>query len=115
MYLNNQALTVNWRLEPVDDPILLASLDLYLTPPDGIVVYTPAAIGAQDYVAPTATEFGMLSYIFTPNQLGLWTVTLTDGTEFANTIWYTYYLQISINDLYTKKFIVGDVLSSAFP
>lgn len=111
MYLIGSEITVNWTLEPAEEPIPLSSLDIYVTEPNGLVQYTNAAIAAERYVAPTDTSFGMLSYLFYPDALGLWLVTLTDGTELENTIYYEYKLQIDTNDIYTRKFVPGALFS----
>lgn len=110
MYLLNAELTVNWTLEPKDEPIPLSSLDIVLTEPNGQAVYTNAAIAADKYLAPTLTDFGTLCYTFLPNLVGLWCVALTDGTELAHTIYFEYKLQIDINDIFTKKFIPGSLI-----
>jgi len=110
MYLLNTDITVNWVLNVTSDTILLSDLDIKIEQPSGLSDYIPNAITAENYVQPTENSKGSVSYTFTASILGLWIITLTNGTEAINTIYSSSKLFISKNDIYTKKFAPMDNL-----
>lgn len=110
MYLINTVLTVNWYLLTGSNPPALAELDIRITPPDDNVIYLPGAIDVADYIPSTPTTKGLVTYDFTPNALGLWSVGLSTGDSSNNTDFYTHNIMVSKNDTYTEKFIKSDLL-----
>ena len=81
MYLINTTLTVNWLLLTGATPPLLADLDIRIVPPNGVSSYIASAILGGNYTPSTETTKGSVSYDFTPNALGLWTIGLSNGTS----------------------------------
>lgn len=112
MYLVNTTLTVNWVLRATIYEILRETLDIVIKPPKGKgnEQYFNAAILPENYVQPTSNTDGIVSFDFTPDQVGLWIIVLTDGTEDSNLIYYESKLLISKNDIYTKKHVKGSLL-----
>jgi hypothetical protein len=110
MYLLDTDLTVNWVFGAQDDVIALADLDVQIAAPDNTVVYENAAIDAEDFLAPTSTADGFASYTFTADQLGLWNITLTNGTGALNQIYMERKIFVSTNNILTKKYIDGSLL-----
>jgi len=110
MYLINTELTVNFYLLTGAAPPALAELDIRIIPPDGASEYIPNAIDIADYVESTVSTKGLVTYKFTPDQLGLWKVGLSRGTSSVNTEYYTHNIVVSINDTQTKKFVRSSLL-----
>lgn len=110
MYLINSLLTVNWYLLTGAAPPALAELDIRIVPPDGNAQYIPAAILVENYIPSTAYTKGLVSYQFTPDALGLWTVGLSRGTSTINTDYYTHDILVSTNDIFIKKFVKSSLL-----
>lgn len=110
MYLINTEITVNWYLYTANDPPLLADLDIHIVEPDGVSQYIDNAILAPDYTPSTSTTRGVAVYRFTPDKLGLWTITLSEGTGSQNQKFTTYEIVVSTNDILTKKYVKGSLL-----
>lgn len=112
MFLVNTQLTVNWKLRATIYDIPLTDLDIIIKPPqgEGNTVYTNSAIAAEDYIQPTTTTDGFVTYRFTPDSKGLWEVTLTNGVEGNNSIYYTHKIFVDSNDTHTKKFVDGSLI-----
>lgn len=110
MYLINTELTVNWYLLTGVSPPALATLDIRIVPPNGEAGYLPGVILADDYIPSTVDTKGLVTYRFTPDQLGLWTIGLSVGISSNNQDFYTHDIMVSINDTYTKKFVKSSLL-----
>ena len=103
MYLVNTTITVNWEIPATVITYLLEDFDISIKPPDRISTYIDNAILAENYLAPTPTTDGLVAYDFTPDEVGLWTITLSSGTGAAHVEFYSYKILVSKNDLYTRK------------
>lgn len=110
MYLIDTTLSVNWYLLTGDTPPLLAELDIRIVPPKSNAIYIPSAITEFNYIPSTATTKGLVTYEFTPDKLGLWTIGLSTGDSSNNVDFYTHDILVSINDTLTKKFVKSDLL-----
>jgi len=110
MYLINTTLTVNWVLLTVGNPPLLADLDIKIVPPDGTSSYLENSILAGNYTPSTISTKGAVSFDFIPNQLGLWEISLTEGTSALNRNFYTHKIIVSKNDTLIKKFVKSSLL-----
>lgn len=110
MYLINTELTVNWYLLTGSNPPALSELDIRIVPPIGNAIYLSSAIAAEDYIPSTATTKGLVTYKFTPDELGLWTIGLSNGISSNNTDYYTHDIMVSINDTYIKKHVNSNLL-----
>jgi len=110
MYLINTELTVNWYLLTGDSPPALAALDIRIVPPNGEASYVSGGILADDYTESTADTKGLVVYRFTPDELGLWTIGLSEGISSDNTDFYTHSIMVSTNDIYTQKYVKSSLL-----
>lgn len=110
MYLINTVLSVNWYLLTGAAPPPVEELDIRITPPDNNVVYLPGAIAVENYVLSTATTKGLVTYEFTPDALGLWTIGLSRGISSENTEYYTHKIMVSINDTEIIKSVKSSLL-----
>ena len=110
MYLINTQLTLNWYLLTGANPPALADLDIHVTAPDMTSTYYDAAIASADYTQSTSTTKGLVVWRFTPDQEGLWKVTLTNGSSGTNTEYYTHEIPVGINDTSIQKFIKSNLL-----
>ncbi len=103
MYLINTEITINWEIPATTFVYTLDSWDIIVKKPDGSQEYFDAAILIADYLAPTTTTNGYVSYRVTPDTLGLWQIALTSGLGSLHYYYYEYKLQIAVNDLFTQK------------
>lgn len=103
MYLINTEITVNWVIPMTQLPKPVTDFDISIKDPDGLTTYTEAAIAPENYIVPTESTTGAISYPFTPNKLGLWIVTLSVGVEGDYEINYEYPLRISQNDTHVYQ------------
>lgn len=110
MYIVDTNIVVNWILPATDSPLGLADLDIYITPPGGEVVYINGAITGNNYIAPTVDTHGTVSYVLTPDILGLWKIVLASGENEEKVLYTEYKIKVSINDTYTKFFVRGSLL-----
>lgn len=107
MYLINTSIKVNWILSSNSNTITLASLDVIVTPPQGkgsSTVFT-GGILPDNYLAYTSTDDGYAAYEFTPDSIGLWTITLTNGTGTPNDIFYEDKILIDINATVVNEYV----------
>ena len=110
MYLLNSTLTVNWYLETGASPPALATLDIKITRPDRTNQYIDSAILAENYVESTANTKGTVAYDFTPDQEGLWEISLVSGSAAGNSIYYTHKIQVNAANTEIQKFVKGSLL-----
>jgi len=86
VYLLNAEVTIQWELLPTATPPALSELDLLIIPPYGDNTYLDAPIAVEDYLLPTVSTNGMVTYKFTPQDEGFWRIRLVTGTVLSNTI-----------------------------
>ena len=110
MYLINTTISVNWYLFTGAAPPDLAELDIRIVPPKSNAIYLPGAIHPTDYIPSTEFTKGLVTYEFTPNILGLWTIGLSTGTSTSSVDFYTHDVMVSINDTFTKKYVDSNLL-----
>lgn len=111
MYLINTELTVNWYVITGVAPPALSDFNITIVPPNGKATYLTSAItNSNDYVPSTVSTKGFISYKFTPNLVGLWTISLNEGTSASNVDHYTHNILVSINDTLIKKTINSSLL-----
>lgn len=110
MYLLNTDLTVHWVFGAQSDPIISTSLDVQVTTPGGAVTYYNNAIPVENFLSPGEFNEGFADYTFNANEVGLWTIVLTTGTDALNSIYRETKMFITTNDILTRKFIDGSLL-----
>jgi len=113
MFLLNSTIRMNWRLRNSMIDIERTSLDVRVRPPidtGGDVVYTNNAIAEEDFLAPTGGTDGWASYTFTPDQVGLWELVLTDGDENENTFYYERLIEVQEPDYHIRKKVPGSLI-----
>ena len=98
MYLLDTSITVNWKLDPTNQAIALADLFIQKTDPKGnseelINVLTPS-----NFIAPTINSFGFTEFIFTPDQLGLWVIVLSNKNVLNTPMYLPYNVYVTTND-----------------
>jgi hypothetical protein len=81
MYLLNAPTTIQWEILPTNSPPALADLDLLILDPLGNSVYTDSPILVENYIPPTDTTPGTVTYIIIPQYEGLWRIRLVVGTS----------------------------------
>ena len=97
MFIVDTTISVNWTVPPMVVPILLEDFDVKVTDPNGVETVYLGAIAVEDYISPTDTTDGGVSYHLTPTIKGVWSVVLIvdDGIHDLN---LAYNLQVHIND-----------------
>jgi len=97
MFIVNTTIAVNWVLPSMVVPTPLEDLDVRLRAPDGTVTIIESAIAAEDYIPPTDTQPGGVTYQFTPDSKGVWLVVLVVVSETAP-VYNEYFLEVWVND-----------------
>jgi len=81
MYLLNNATTIEWEILATVSPPDLADLDLLVIDPNGITEYKESPIDIANYIPPTETTTGKVTYVITPQLEGFWRIRLVRGTS----------------------------------
>lgn len=97
MFIVNTEIEINWGLPSMLVPIPLANFDVRVRKPDGSVIVDQSAILEENYVVPTDTTTGVVSYPLTPDTKGVWLVVLVVEEE-DRKLYYEYYLKVWEND-----------------
>lgn len=98
MFIENTTINVNWIIPAMVAPIPLTDFDIRIRDPECDVTIIPSAILAEDYILPTDTKAGGVTYPFVPTSKGVWLVVLTTKDGAAQHLYYEYYLEVHIND-----------------
>lgn len=98
MFILNTTIDVNWLFPATVQVYTYTDFDVIVRKPDGTSSYNESAILEQDFIAPTHNTTGGVTYKFTPDEIGVWLVILTIGTQDSSDIYYEYYLRISEAD-----------------
>jgi hypothetical protein len=106
MFVINTEITINYFLNNTDEAQLFTDFDVRVVEPNGDFTFYSSAILEADYVAPTSTTSGAVSYSFTPTTPGVWTVALIKGTEPDYDIYNEYTLRVIQPDTNVKQQVV---------
>ena len=98
MFLINTEIEVNWLLPATAQAYTYDSFDVIVKKPDGSSEYFESAIQENDFIAPTVSTIGGVTYRLNADALGVWVVVLTTGTSDSNDIYKEYYLRVSKDD-----------------
>lgn len=104
MFIIDTDLEINWLLPATVAEYVHTDFDVIVKNPDGDSIYIEGstepggAIKAEDFIAPTPSTIGGVTYKFTPDIKGVWVVILTQGTDAFNTIYNEYFLRVSEPD-----------------
>ena len=104
MFIANTEIQVNWLFPASVTPYANTDFDIVVKKPDGTTEYVEGstepggAIKAEDYIAPTSSTSGAVTYRLTPDQKGIWTIVLTIGDESDNTVYHEYFMRVSEPD-----------------
>ena len=79
MYLLSQEVTLEWQLLKTENVLALGVLDLVYINPLGEQTYVAAPLLSENYIAPTATDAGSVTELFTPEIEGFWRIRLVTG------------------------------------
>jgi hypothetical protein len=98
MFLLNTELEVNWLIPATSQVYNYTDFDVIVINPNGDGQYIDAAIELEDFIAPTVSTTGGVTYKFTPNMTGVWKVILTLGNAPDSDMYNEYFLRISEAD-----------------
>lgn len=98
MFIINTEIEINWLLPATLFVLPVEDYDIIVKKPDGSSQYFESAITSEDYIPPTDSTTGGISYRLTPDQKGVWVIVLTVGTADDSDIFYEYFMQVHIND-----------------
>ncbi len=98
MFIVDTTITVNWILQATAVSYIYSDFDVEIKKPDGDGDYYESAIIEEDFIAPTVSTNGAISYDFTPDQEGVWIVVLTSGVSALHGIHMEYTLRVSSSD-----------------
>ncbi len=94
MLIPNTEIQVRWTIPPVVKTYVYTVFDVIVNDPDGNRSYIESAILEANYTAPTYLTSGDITYLFTANTTGLWTVILTLGTSVNSELYSEQFLQV---------------------
>lgn len=105
MYVIDTEIEVNWRIPANPVPATYDEYDVTVLKPDGSLLvidsnefegtYTSSGILEEDYIVPDQFNDGAVTFPFTPDVEGVWTVILSTGLPGAHDIYYPYTLRVS--------------------
>ena len=110
MYLINIELEVNWKILSTMKTYVLEEWDVVIKDPEGNQTYVDSAIVSDDFLPPTTTTDGYVTYRFTPTSLGVWSIALTSGLGTIHYVYYEHILPIAVNDTFTQKKVASSRL-----
>lgn len=104
MFIVNTEIRVNWLLPASVAPYANTDFDVIVKKPDGTTTHIEGstepggAIKAVDYIAPTDSTTGAITYRLNPDQKGIWAIILTIGSDTSNTVYHEYFMRVSEPD-----------------
>ena len=98
MFLKDTELQVNWLLPATAVVYANTDFDVIVRRPDGASQYIDAAIAVDDFIAPTVSTTGAVTYRFTPDVTGVWLIILTLGDAPDSELYNEYFLRVSEAD-----------------
>jgi hypothetical protein len=98
MFLLNTQLEVNWLLPATSQVYAYTDFDVIVVAPNGDGTYNDAAILEEDFIAPTVSTVGAVTYKFIPDATGVWKVILTLGDAPDSELYNEYFLRVSEAD-----------------
>ena len=78
MFIVGNPITISWIVGRTSKTIPSSTFDITLHDPSGAVIYTDDA--PLTYLAPTATETGLITYVCPASNPGVWRILLSTGT-----------------------------------
>ena len=103
MFVVNTEITVNYLLNSTALAFLYTDFDVRVIKPDGSFNFYDSAILEENYISPTTTTTGAVSYPFTPDVEGVWTVALSKGTAPNYDVYNEYTLRIVVPDTHVRQ------------
>lgn len=104
MFILNTEIEVNWIFPASVNPYIHTDFDVIVKKPNGSTDYIEGstepggAIKEADYIAPTDSTTGAITYRLTPDQKGVWVIILTIGGDTDSTVYHEYFLRVSEPD-----------------
>jgi hypothetical protein len=108
MYILNTTIEINWLLPATAMPRTYDEFDVIVKRPDGSSSYLESAIAPEDYIAPTVSTTGGVSYPLLFDQKGVWVVILVWGDGASHEIYYEYFLQIHQDDTHIHQQVTSN-------
>lgn len=107
MFVVNTEITVNYLLPHTTGIHLYTDFDVRVIQPDGDSTFYESAIDEENFIAPTPSSTGAVSYKFTPSIKGVWKVALSKGIAPNFEIYHEYPLRISSPDIHVQQQVLG--------
>lgn len=98
MFLKDTELQINWLLPASSTPYVVGDFDVIVRQPNGDSQYIDSPIAVEDFIAPTVSTVGGVTYRFTPTVTGVWLVILTLGDAPDSDMYNEYFLRVSEAD-----------------
>jgi hypothetical protein len=98
MFLKDTELEVNWLLPATSQVYVNTDFDVIVRRPDGAGEYIDEPIAVDDFIAPTSSTTGGVTFRFTPDVTGVWLVILTLGDAPDSDMYNEYFLRVSEAD-----------------
>ena len=106
MFVIDTEITVNYLMANTTAATLYTDYDIRIVKPDGDSTFYESAILEENFIAPTTSTTGAISYPFTPDTEGVWIVTLLKGTAPNFEIFNEYFLRVSSPDIHVHQQVV---------
>ena len=103
MLIKDRNLAVRWDIEPTKIPYSHSDFDVVIKYPNKDVQYVESAIQQIDFIQPTSTEKGSVSYTLNLSEEGTWKVALTVGDSNNSSLYSEYVFRVSSPTEYVYK------------
>lgn len=107
MFVINTEITINYLLPHTTGTHLYTDFDMRIVQPNGVSTFYASAIQEENFIAPSPSTTGAVSYKFTPSIKGVWKVVLSKGSAPNFEVYNEYPIRVSSPDIHVYQQVLG--------